>query len=712
MDKWAGDSSSEDDDLLEQLSCRPPKESSACLPQSRPETNNTDVLKKLALLEEKLLTAQGEASILRGRLEITRLENETEHKKQTEKAREQSNLHQQEIEKLKIELQRAEDEKKFSAMTEKLKPRHMGGATNSSNITPDSSVNSTKVSVKRRKVEDSPKVELASLKQHHVVTDEVSDFYDVLITHRLPGSDLTTMEILNQIRLEFVGPLKFKSLSISSEISIGRSIFGMLAELKKRSIKLDGMIDVVLESLAVLIKEISHNEKECRTAVPFLVALMFQTITFRPSAVRETALKDIFMFGSDLIRVNRHVLKKPLHRTVHDLGVGPPTFQYEFIDILVVLYSFDILERTLKILQTQSAQASAAFVDESFLKALDDLMRYSLSISHQPVFNVIYNSVEMLNCITSIVLENLQIRDKIKLEWWINASRRTINIFERKAVNVYSTDSKNSCLYLSKDTNIYGLIRHMGDNHNGAYLSKLVSKDTVQSIPEVIMKDFEDDDDLCEFTVDVEWWSIRLKKSILKCFEKLLLIYDRLGNEQELFISCARQLAIQQETLLTVLAGRDSENIVTHCEFISQCVEFIYSIWKRGQCEPLQVKEVESELTVALWRIVFGTSSRENLLEVEGDGYKDLVDRIHQFEISDDQDFFVDAFDGHLPDFITRELEQGSNVRSYEITTLGIEEHVKGMAKAMLEEMTSMEDADDLYMAMVQEPEALIPQNA
>lgn len=530
MDDWDDD----DDDLLEELSNKPPREQSFGETQTpihqqnvflgtndgahRADSGTNDRVKEIEL---QILKAQGEASMLRDRLALFEMEKERERKRQMQKDHEQQLQHQTELAQIKADLQKAEDEKKFLAFSGRSNFR----ASEQSNMnTPNTSNDSADAGIKKRKLQE-PQRQVVVLKANRVIVDEVNLFVNATVSHRLAGSELTTLEILNNICLAHVRDFEFKLFKIPHKTPVGKGIFNLLMSHKEASLKLDQYIELLLEGLAILIKEICQNEKECKTAVPFLIALMHHSITFRPSAVHTMALKDLFHFTVDLVRTHRSVLKAPLQKSELELDVAPNIFQYELIRVLTVLYAFDVLEESLKILQSLSVEFQRAFMDKEFQDAVDDISRFSLTISYQPVLNVIFNTVEIFNCIGNILLESPQLMDTLSVKWWDNIANRLYQILNKRTSNTMQKQPDPGSLHLLKETNVFGLVRNIGNNYNSRFISRLVKENEPSLKPQVIMKEFPEDTGITEKPIDVEWWCVNLKIGIIKLFQKLAAIY-------------------------------------------------------------------------------------------------------------------------------------------------------------------------------------------
>lgn len=718
--------SEEDDDLITQYAEKPPRDTQAPYSQAAatvPSTSVTqvpstqantsvahmihgsrDLDSRLAELEDRLLKAQGEAGMLRDKLNMAHLERENERRLQLQRQSEAAQAHQQELLKIKADLQQAEDEKKFLVMDQKTKVRATAATTDALRQQA-----TTPTPTKKRRVETPKKREFATVNPNRITPDEPGLFADSLLRHELPGAELATVDILDRVRLQHVGGFRTKTLEIPKGQPIGKCIVQFLLE-HKRTVKLDKLIDAMLENLAVLIKEISFSGEECRLAIPFLVALMHQTISFRPSAVRTAALKDLFLFTSDLARAHQRVLKRPIHESPLELHVKPEIFQYELLDTLVVLYSFDVLETSLKVLQGHPPAAQAEFFDEGMLAALEEISKLALTISYRQILNVVYSAVEILNGAANLALENPLVRAKAEPRWWANTAARVYHVLGKSVTNRNGVAHDPQYLQLPPEANVYGLIRNIGDNHNGQFISQLIHRDRLQSIPRVVPKNFSPNlqgDGINRLSVGVEWWGLRLKCCALKLFEKLVLMYpqDRRVITSELLVNLTKLVAHEQECLLTVVVGQEAPNVGTRTELLELAVKLIYHIWQGCDPDMRHVKEIHSELTVCLWRIVFGGASNQAPDELESETelreHRLLLDGFTELALEDSIDYYEDAFDGDMPLFLSRELQNDANRHCRSILSVGADRSVREMAKTVLEGITSIEEADSLYLAAV-----------
>ncbi|CAI4038349.1 hypothetical protein SMKI_04G6930 [Saccharomyces mikatae IFO 1815] len=737
-------SSDDDDDILLELGTRPPRftqvpSSSVALQTQLPAavkvataTSKEDDENSNVLINQ-LNKAQGEASILRDKIDFLKKEREKEKSIQAIKVNGLQLKHLQELSKLKQELQKLEDEKKFLQMEARGKPRKeiitavkapsttSSANANTNNLTPDSSsvaieAKTQSPQLKKRKMNDNLlKNNAVPLNPNRIIPDETSLFLESLFLHQIIGTELSTIEILNRLKFDYITEFKFKNFVIPKGAPIGKSIVSLLLRCKK-TLTLDRFIDTLLEDIAVLIKEISVHPNESKLAVPFLVAFMYQIIQFRPSATHNLALKDCFLFICDLIKIYHHVLKIPIHESNMNLHVEPQVFQYELIDYLVVSYSFDVLETILRVLQSHPKQTYMEFFDENILKSFDFVYKLALSISYKPMINVMFSAIGILNIITNIILnmENpSNLTSLMSSSWWRDCITRLYSLLEKevKSGDVYNENGDSTTLHMSKFYNFFGLVRNIGDNELGGLISRLIHSDRLQSIPRVISKE-NIGIDKDEFTAlmmnyKLEKWLLELKDEVLNIFENLLMIY---GNDAtivngEMLIHSSKFLSREQALMVERYVGQDSPNLDLRCHLIEHTLTIIYRLWKDHfkQLREEQIKQVESQLIMSLWRFLVCQTESVTANEREMRDHRHLVDSLHDLTIKDQASYYEDAFE-ELPEYIEEELKMELNNRTARIMQVKYDEKFQEMARTILEsksfDLTTLEEADSLYISM------------
>lgn len=751
--------SSDDDDLILELANKPLRFTQ--IPQkndSVADTTNVPVNKKQVgtaiqeskalpnnqgsnVLQDKLNKAQGEASMLRDKIDLLNKNRDKERASQLEHENQIKNANIQELEKLKQIIQKLEDEKKFLVMETKTlkktkKPVDSNKITSSFvelNKTNDStlSANSSTIvelktvksspMIKKRKVSSDilPKPSIVQLNLNRFNSDETNQLFDKIMTHRLNQCDMTTLEILNTLKLGYIKDFKNSEFIIKEDQSIGEAILTLLL-IYKTNLSLDKFINIILENIATLIKEISFHEKETNIAIPFLVAIMFQTITFRPSAVAFSALKDLFLFLCDLIKKNQHVLKKPLLESPLELHAEPQVFQYELIDDLIICYSFDTLEMILRILQTHTnTDEYFEFINDNILQNLEQLYKYCFSISYKPILNVIFNMVEMLNVvanITMVMINNIKSNSDKSIppsKWWENCLPRLYTLLSKTIKNYeLGKESDLTSFTQRRYFNVAGLIRNIGTNSWSKFISQLIYRDKLQFLPRVISKDeiLQDSSDIHLHKLDFKFekWLINLKDDILIILENLLYIYhdndDTVANS-DMLVGLTRLLAREQEEILEIYIGQDNPNIMLKVRFVEHILKVIYQLMVHygDYITDQHIKTVESELVTALWRVAVSQVDDHVRSKDDMKDHRHLVDKLNELTLIEDKSYYEDAFET-LPEYIIDDISQDVEDRCNQVMQIKYEKMYQEMAKTILESkligFITMEETDSLYVAM------------
>ena len=116
----------------------------------------------------------------------------------------------------------------------------------------------------------------------------------------------------------------------------------------------------------------------------------------------------------------------------------------------------------------------------------------------------------------------------------------------------------------------------------------------------------------------------------------------------------------------------------------------IYRLWKDHfkQLREEQIKQVESQLIMSLWRFLVCQTETVTANEREMRDHRHLVDSLHDLTIKDQASYYEDAFED-LPEYIEEELKMQLNKRT---------------GRTILEsksfDLTTLEEADSLYISM------------
>ena len=744
-------SSDEDDDILLELGSRPPRATQilpldtqviAPQPIEVSQTGRPQKSSPTNELQDKLNAALGEASLLRDKLSLidhTRKQDEESRKQALDKINE---AHKIEENKLKQTIQRLEDEKKFQAInikTAAVATAYSSPATpisgNSSRIRSSNqrqrvthAESGSSPIVKKRKVTEpaisGPKsAPVVPLTFNRVTRDESSDFFDAIMTHKTIGTDVTTMDILSKIKLENIGDCGIRgNYNILKTESVGKFLTLLFMD-SMRTLPLDQSVDMLLENTAILIKEVSFNDTESKVSVPFLIEIMFQIISFRPSAVNSNVLKDTFSFSCDLIRKYQFVLKEPLVTQPDEHILQPQIFQFELIHQLIIFNTFDLLEMATRILQShiQSHKVLSAFFDKTLLNLLDQIYTLALPMSFKMNIRVAINMVEILSAIANMQ-ESLKATQAssngkpdfqiIPPSWWETCVARLLSIFKKDVPSASVNNEEDpNIMFFNQYHDSFGLIRNIGNNSISQFIPKLIDSTVVRSQPMVISKD-DVDAIIKKDGVDFEFeqWGFILKRGILNILGSLLNVYtdDVTVLSYDILSTLTMTMAKEQEYMLQRIVGQNSPNIMLHQELVEDIIVIVFHIWTkyREKISDTQMKGLHNDLLMSLWRVIVSNNNiaidpKRSRLDIED--HSRFVDSLASMSLQDDTELYEDAFE-FTPDYIMEELDISMEQRCLKIMQVKFGEPYIAMAREMFEsEINSLgpiEFGDSLYMAM------------
>lgn len=658
-DLWDDD---DDDDIL-QLVDRPPM-SQVALPTKVAVPKNDDLLK-----------AKGEVGILRQKLSMLEKTVKEHDESQKKLQFDLKTSHAEEVEKLKVELERLEDERKFML----LEQRHLFTPRNSSKSTSshgNDTAEPSPMEAKRRKME--PAKQYVPLAQNLNV-DDGSLFFDHLVSYKLLGAEHTVLESLDHI-CNYETDL---ILSPDIEIIKARSPLGPTLRaliFKWKSIySLDQLVDKTLEILAIAIKSVS-DLPENRLAIPFLLSLMHCTINFRHSATSISSLKDVFQFVTDFIITDPSFLKQTLHENPLELDVSPDVFQYSMLDQLCMTYSFDVLETCVVIMLTCNPEEQAILLnDDTIAENLVKCCNLALSISYKPVLPIIINTTEIL-----LGVVELEPKESIWENKWLTLFPKLIQNWSRPII------------FDSEKINFAGLNRCCGNNANHVKLNSILDFSDIRYLPMIIENEFEH----LSFTAleNQEYWAIHIQMNITIIMHKLLQRHRSTLCSLDFLQKTFSLFSSYHEKLLTIFLNRDQTNDVKRQQLLSALLRLIYFCWVSISDDYKRSLRLD-ELTICLWRIVYGSSESTSELSTE---WAALVNPLKTLALDEERKCLDDAYDEeNLPAFM--HLEEKDIKRESAVSKFTINDSwaFKEMAKYILESITTMDEADSLYVAMV-----------
>lgn len=713
--------SDDDDDLLLELSTRPPKLSQTQFATQAPNSQNIQATHSF---DDELAKAQGEASILRDKLHLIDDERKRDKERQIREEEKLRASHSEELARLKLELQNLEDEKKFlqvevrkSSSSHKSRtagqssfndPSPLADDVTATESIPVSNKGGADHSSKKRKIVDEINHERRVLATYRPQTDDSGQLFDILMLHRIDGVRLRTVQILNCLKWASTKEYNFDGLKIGEGESIGKQLTQFLLQSKK-VMTLDKFIKTVVGVLTSLIQEIVHSNGS-KLVIPFLLVLTYQTIIFRPSAIQQIVLKHIIDFICELIRSFQKSLKRPLHDNDTMRDVEPQIFQYEMIDLLVIIYSYDILEASISVLQSNPSSVYKEVLTQPVLKSIEYIYKLALPISYRPIMSVVFNAVEIINMIAGMKDSSSSKPIQTDPSWWRDCITRLYHMLGKSidTFNPFSEESTDSFRF-SRFHDVYGMVRNVGSNSIGRLIPRLIHEDKLQDLPRVILKDdieectnFHDSHDTA---VNIERWLLLLKANILNILEIVVVAYPRETGvaNGEMLIQLTRFMSTEQELMLHRVLGQSSPNISVRCQVIEQAMALIYRLWMDhpSQMTTQHVKEIESELVTSLWRFV--AASECDLDSRDTFENQELVDEFGALTMENRTKYFDDAFE-NAPEYIEDEILQEIESQTAKIMQVRYEPVYQQMARTILEtkldNIISMEAMDSLYVAM------------
>lgn len=713
--------SDDDDDLLLELSTRPPKPTQNSLATQIP---NRDSLQLTSGANNELIRAQGEASMLRDKLDLLNEERKRDKERQIKQEEGLQASHNEELALLKLKLQNLEDEKKFLLLEVKKnssshKPRTAGQSsfmdpsssadeiTATENTPVGKKVNGDQQSKKRRIVDDSiPK--RSAIATTRPTTDDSGQLSDCLMLHRIDGVDLRTMEILDCLKLVSSRDFTCDKLKIGAGESIGKQLTQLLLQCKK-TMPLDRLIKTIIDVLCSLIQEIMVS-KGSRLAIPFLLVIIYQTIIFRPSAVQQIVLKDLLNFICNLIKAFQNFLKRPLHEKSSTSDVEPQILQYELIDLLDIVYSYDILEASISVLQSHPSEVYREVLTPSLLKAIEVIYKLALPLSYKPTMSVVFNAVEILNMLSGMIDPSTSKPIQVDSLWWKDCINRLYHLLG-KHTDTFNPFNENSTetFSFSRFHDVYGMVRSIGSNSIGRLIPRLLYKDRLQDLPRVILKDdvpettkFLDNHNLA---INMERCFLLLKANILNILENLVTLYPaEIGVANgTMLIQLTKFMSTEQELILHRGLGQLSPNLSFRCTLIEQSMALIYRLWMDhpGQMTTQHVKEIESELVTSLWRLVAATEHKFDPRDVLEN--QQLIDEFGALTIRNRSQYYDDVLE-NAPAYIEEELLHDIDDHTARIMQVRYDKIYQQMARTVLEtkldNVISIDAMDSLYVAM------------
>lgn len=635
---------------------------------STPRTPLKQAPQNNAAHDLQLLLAKGEIAVLRSKLKALEVEREQDRKLFNEEKDTNQQKYAKDLEDVKYDLNKLEDEKQFLKLQLKTTAR-MTNVHNKSvdqnatmitspntilqneTIPNDNASSETEHSVNHKRLKQpkhaEPKPSLGSdkklenlptktkIKLHFrpkTHTDENIVLLNRVLKNKIPGLLHPCIYFLDRKS----GHTEFHdyAMNIVSEYGLNKFIESIL----------DYWLQKVNNILNTENKEGELPSDHTRY-IPFILSIVSEIVKFRPSACDVDILVNLFIVIKKMISTFEYVFKsttidqkqnsKYLQKyAVHSRtsitknskqgqeswemlypeseytscsnGMSPgftqdilagddslfeiPTFHTEFVDIIIVIYSFDVLELISKNLSFQvrnkiKHEGNINTVDDTLvtkiMSLLDDLTylyKLSNTISFQPIFHPIYNVsviMESFLQISHLFLEHFQagklnvMEQTIYAKWQYLITRSSEWLIHLNLSNVLKT--------LPAKYNIHSLLRSIGSPYD-AKNSNLEFGNLITSL-ETIMEDkviYQPDPNAVTY---IYFWNLFLTKQILSNISKYLfmmstsdLVNFKSDEIKEILNNVIKLLSVQYPFLLKQ-TGKDFsllQDIIVRCLRIIQ----------------------------------------------------------------------------------------------------------------------------------------------
>ncbi|KAL6947362.1 hypothetical protein ACO0QE_002245 [Hanseniaspora vineae] len=616
----------------------------------------------------QLLLAKGEIAVLRSKLKALEVEREQDRKLFNEEKENNQQKYEKNLEDVKHDLNKLEDEKQFL----KLQLKTTARMTNVHNKTVDQNASMNQSSNTILQNETMPSDLPSSETEHSVTHKKLKQLNDKKSKISIASDKKTgNAPSKTKIKLHFRPKTHTDENLVLLNRVLKNKIPGLLHPcvyyLDRRSghtefhdyainivseYSLNKFIESILDYWLQQINDILNTESKKTELpsdhtryIPFILSILCEIVKFRPSACDVDILVNLFIVIKRMISTFEYVFKftaldqrqnsKYLQKyAVHSRasitksakdgqenwemlypeseytscanGMRPgfpqdvlteddslfeiPTFHTEFVDIVIVIYSFDVLELISKSLSFQvqgkmNHEGDSTAPDDTLVSKimtlLDDLTylyKLSNTISFQPIFHPIYNVSMMMEYflqISQTLLHCFQIaksdtmEQKLFAKWQYLMADSSEWLIHLNLHNVLKT--------LPAKYNIHSLLRPIGSPYD-AKSSNLEFGNLITSL-ETIMQDMVIYQPDGNAVTHIYFWNLLLTKQILSNISKYLFMLstsemvDFKSDEIKNILNNVIKLLSVQYPFLLKQTGKDFpllQDIVVRCLRIIQ----------------------------------------------------------------------------------------------------------------------------------------------
>lgn len=599
----------DDEELLLQLATQTVGKSKEKQNHS-PVKNTPNLPQEYDEIHSKYIQTVGEVAIIRAQLELIQSQKQNEIVKLKEQQVHEKKIQDEQMNALRSNLQRLEDENKFLANEVKnlslLKRRKI-----SSNETTEDSMMDIEMNANlTAKTEESAFTSEVNINETPTTLkilktqSESASFSDYLFSFCINGSARSTSDFLSRICLE--EDLHVEELHIVAQTPLTASLFAYL--LMKKHLRLDELVSLFALMLTKLIETLIA--KDLIMAVPFLVSFVYASIHFRTTAVTRDLL--LILLSSYTKLSLRYAYLLDSSQDYDDLiNYYDKTEQTMILEKFTLICSLDVIER-LMIFSISYGSTFIKHIWENEIISIklfttflpDNAEKYKSSAQ----INILYNIVEIL--MSSITEDTFAFNEKQNL-----ISNQAIF---NSLLKVFLIE-----LPIKPDFMFFGLTRIVGNNDDFKKINCIVPEQveilgirmfsTPAPIHGSLLKTSSIDG--TNSHVDFEFGSkhdthlLNLRLAVANVLETYI-IYKESAREfesKEHIKSIIRTIELEQ---INLMRSPRSKNIHYRLQIISALVRILYYISQevRGLTKTM-FPETLYELFVVFLRIAFGSNS-------------------------------------------------------------------------------------------------------
>lgn len=618
-------------------------------------------------IRTKLYQADGEIAVLKAQLEQARSKEQEETNKLKQLFNESKKSMEEQINLLKFNVQKLEDEKKFLDNQIRSNYSKRRKVSENSNVTNESRVKTAVDAIAPAKPN----------KQRLIrVQNDTTLLTEYLWRLSINGSKCTTMEYLGKICLK--DSITVHGLIFPAQLPISGLILEYL--ISKKDLRLDRLIEEFFTVLSQLINVLIKSK--LISSVPFLLSLIHGILGFKPSAINKSTMLNLTTTIINIIKE----FKSTLDSEDKDLFNYNKTPQYIQLEKFILIILMDILESIMILcnLHQDSSLSLTLYYDVDVKGLLNQFLPKNqealLSIVQ---INIIYNIVEILNNFYEMnPLEEL--------------SSETIQTL----INIHLLG-----IPIKENFRMFGLNRCIGNNVDFQIIDRIIVNTKFNNIQItkliVLPNPFDEVSSTDDYEIEYhhEYHMLQLQLQVSKMIENYLInrVDITLLKNIDTVKIIIRLINLEQ---YKVQKDPRSKLILFRLKLITNFIrnlDYLFKICKK--LNEIITLETLNELTIVLARIAF--SSNENLSELNRKLYGDLRTRNYKLPITN-LEIELKSRQLHNINETHQDKQYLAEIESYSANGLEVpyDNETIELSREILGYCIDNEVADNLYMNM------------